>query len=40
MTLCLVTPLVFLRVLKGPQELWISIIVFCVQVITFYKTLE
>jgi len=37
-TLCLVTPPVFL--LKGPQELWISIIVFCVQVITFYKTLE
>jgi hypothetical protein len=37
-TLCLVTPLVFL--LKGPPELWISIIVFCVQVITFYRTLE
>jgi len=37
-TFCLVTQLVFL--LKSPQELWISIIVLCVQVITFYKSLE
>lgn len=42
MTFRLIVLLVFL--LKGPQKLWINIIVYshvkCVQVITFYKALE